>query len=187
VFWCPELLADVVPLVPGRAGGDTALTFDPVAWPGRTDMLIAEDGAHLLLRTDRACHRLWFPEGLPVAGTPLTARLDLDGHAAERAAAALAFWQAVTRPPRQSVARPLDRETARRLLTLRALDGALAGASYHAIAEVLFGAEWVAGQQWKTSSLRARAIRLVATGRRMMEGGYRQLLKPSKRSRQSAV
>jgi len=28
---------------------------------------------------------------------------------------------------------------------------------------------------------------LVATGRRMMEGGYRQLLKPSKRSRQSAV
>ena len=153
-----------------------------MAWPGRADLLLAEDGAHLLLRTGQATHRLWLPEGLPVPGTPLTVRLDLDAHAAERAAAALRFWRAVTRPLfHQSAAQPLDRETIRRILTLRALDGALAGASYRTIAEVLFGTERVAAEPWKTSSLRGRVLRLVAEGRRLMEGGYREFLKPVKR------
>ena len=143
---------------------------------------MAEDGAHLLLCTGQDTHRLWLPEGLPVAGTPLTVRLDLDAYAAERAAAALRFWRAVTRPSsRRTDIRPPDREAARRILTLRALDGALAGASYRTIAEVLFGAERVAAEPWKTSSLRGRVLRLVAEGRRLMLGGYRDFLKPPKR------
>ena len=183
VFWRPEVLAEVVALVPTGAGGDAILGFDPMAWPGRADMLVADDGAHLLLRTGQATHRLWLPEGLPAAGTPLTMRLDLDAYAAERAAAALRFWRAVTRPSsRVPAAQRLDRETARRILTLRALDGALAGASYRTIAEVLFGAERVAAEPWKTSSLRGRVLRLVAEGRRLMLGGYREFLKPPKRS-----
>jgi len=178
VFWRPELLDDVVELVPVRAAGAAALTFDPVAWPGSSDMLIAKDGAHLLFRIGQASHRLWFPEGLPAIGAPLTARLALDGHAAERAAAALAFWRAVTHPPpRRPAARPLDRGTVGRILTLRALDGALAGNSYRTIAEGLFGAERVAAEPWKTSSLRGRVLRLVAEGKRLMDGGYRELLR----------
>jgi hypothetical protein len=178
VFWRPELLDDVVELVPVRAASAAALTFDPMAWPGSSDMLIAEDGAHLLLRIGQASHRLWLPEGLPSIGTPLTARLALDGHAAERAEAALAFWRAVTHPlPRRPAVRPLDRGTAGRILTLRALDGALAGNSYRTIAEGLFGPERLAAEPWKTSSLRGRVLRLVGEGWRLMDGGYRELLR----------
>jgi hypothetical protein len=57
----------------------------------------------------------------------------------------------------------------------------LAGASYRTIAEVLFGADRVAAEPWKTSSLRGQVLRLVAEGRRLMRGRYRQLLRPPKR------
>jgi hypothetical protein len=39
----------------------------------------------------------------------------------------------------------------------------------------------VAAEPWHTSSLRGRVIRLAAYGRRLMVGGYRDLLKPRKR------
>lgn len=70
----------------------------------------------------------------------------------------------------------------RRIAVLRALDGRLAGASYRTIADELLGPpSLVTPAAWKTSSLRGRAIRLVAAGRRLMEGGYRDLLKPPRR------
>jgi hypothetical protein len=173
----------MVTLVPAGTGGDTPLRFDPLAWPGRTDTLIAGDGAHLLLRTCHGTHRLWLPEGLPAIGTPLSLRLDLDPYATERAAAALRFWRAVTLPPSRRTTPPPKRDFVRRTLTLRALDGALAGASYRTIADVLFGTERVGAEPWKTSSLRGQVLRLVAEGRRLMEDGYREFLKQPKRQR----
>lgn len=184
VIWQPDWLAEVVTLVPAHRPAEAILRFDPPAWRGVVATLVAEDGAHVVLRGARGVCRLWLPGGLPPPGTPLVALVDLDPYAAERAAAVLRFWRIVrpwrpAAPYRRAVVP--DGEIIGHILTLRALDGSLAGASYRAIAEALFGAERVAREPWKTSSVRAQVIRLVAKGRRLMRGGYRDLLKPPKR------
>ena len=61
--------------------------------------------------------------------------------------------------------------------SLAALDGALMGETYRQIAARLFGRHAGADEPWPTSSIRATTIRLVQSGRRLMGGGYRQLLR----------
>ena len=65
-------------------------------------------------------------------------------------------------------------------LALRALDGALAGADYRAIAEALFGERVPKGADFRDASLRAQAIRLVRYGVDLMRGGYLDLLRPGR-------
>jgi hypothetical protein len=79
-----------------------------------------------------------------------------------------------TRPPER-----LTMQRRQRLaLTLRALDGRLAYASYRVIAQSLFGpARLPAGAAWKTHDLRDRTIRLARSGLKLMHGGYRDLLR----------
>jgi hypothetical protein len=67
-------------------------------------------------------------------------------------------------------------------LTLRALDGSLAGADYRSIAEALFGDRVPKGAEFRDASLRAQAIRLVRYGVYLMRGGYLDLLRPGRRS-----
>lgn len=145
------------------------------------------DGWHLLCRIEGTTHRLWWPgDELPAIGTPLGFACDLDLYIAERTAAALSFWRAIAGPghaqgpPRRPTKPPASR-ILRRIAILRALDGRLAGASYRAVADMLLGAEALTPAAWKTGSVRGRAIRLVAAGRRLMDGGYRDLLKPPRR------
>lgn len=78
------------------------------------------------------------------------------------------------RPPER-----LTRQRRQRLaLTLRALDGRLAHASYRVIAQILFGrARLPAGAAWKTHDLRDRTIRLARNGLKLMRGGYLELLR----------
>ena len=61
---------------------------------------------------------------------------------------------------------------------LLALDGSLAGASYRQIATTIFGDERVR-RDWDAASrfLKDRTRRLVAKGRALMNGGYRDLLR----------
>lgn len=54
------------------------------------------------------------------------------------------------------------------------------GASYRAIAELLFGADCIPERAWKTNDLRSRTIRLVQSGLALMRGGYRELLRHKK-------
>lgn len=61
--------------------------------------------------------------------------------------------------------------------SLTALDGALMGETYRQIAARLFGRHAGADEPWPTSSIRATTIRLVQSGKRLMGGGYRQLLR----------
>jgi hypothetical protein len=61
---------------------------------------------------------------------------------------------------------------------MQALDGALAGASYREIAEVLFGktrteSEW----HGSNSHLRDHVRRAVKRGEMLMNGGYRSFLR----------
>ncbi|TWT20313.1 DUF2285 domain-containing protein [Luteimonas marina] len=64
------------------------------------------------------------------------------------------------------------------LRTLQALDGVQAGASQRQIATVLYGADAVAERWYSDGQLRAHVRRLIARGRRLMQGGYRRLLHP---------
>lgn len=89
----------------------------------------------------------------------------------------MGFWRH-TRRESGSTGSTLPVQRHRRLtLSLRALDGHLAGASYRAIATVLFGAVRVAAESWKTASVRDRTIRLVRGGIQLMRRGYRALLR----------
>ena len=154
--------------------------------------LRAADGWHLLCRIEGATHRLWWPgPELPAIGTPLGFACDLDPDLPERLAAALRFWRAVggtrrTRAPPPGPAPPAPR-IRRRVTILRALDGWLAEAAYRTIAEVLLGPEAMPSRAWQTSPVRGRTIRLVAAGRRLTAGGYRDLLQPSRRGLASSA
>ncbi len=59
---------------------------------------------------------------------------------------------------------------------LRAIDGRRQGASYRTVAETFHGKSRVAGEHWKTSSLKAQVARLAVLGRVMIDRGYRMLL-----------
>ena len=68
-------------------------------------------------------------------------------------------------------------------LALRALDARVDGNTYRVIAEVLFGAKRIPERAWKTHDLRNRTIRLVQSGFALMRGGYRDLLRQSRRKK----
>ena len=103
----------------------------------------------------------------------------LDDNLPIRATAALRLWARMAEQPNQPEdPLALTRQRRERLvLTVRALDGHLAGASYREIAEVLFGTRRIESETWKTSSLRDRTIRLVKGGIDLMRAGYRRLLR----------
>jgi hypothetical protein len=112
------------------------------------------------------------------AATPIAALIPFDADFAARTDAALRFWRVATGRP-QADSRHLTVQRRRRLvLTLRALDGQLAGETYRGIAQGIFGSTRVpATSAWKTHDLRDRTIRLVRAGIRLMRGGYLDLLR----------
>lgn len=61
------------------------------------------------------------------------------------------------------------------ILTLRALDARQCGESYRTIAEALLGFRGTK-TDWESDPRKNKARRLVASGQRMMRGGYRTLL-----------
>lgn len=110
---------------------------------------------------------------------PVAAVIPLDANFAARADAALRLWRVVIGRPHGRPPERLTRQRHHRLrLTLRALDGRLAGESYRVIAHGLFGRTRIpAGAGWKTHELRDRTIRLARAGLELMQGGYVELLR----------
>ncbi|GAN75827.1 DUF2285 domain-containing protein [Acidisphaera rubrifaciens] len=173
-FWRPNELASVVILAAAPAGASqSALTLADL--PAEMVRRDAEDGAHLMVRSEAGLQQLWVTAGTD-AGASLAAIIPLDAMTAARADAVVRLWEAQARGssgPRRSRSRRLERLIA----ALQALDARLDGASYRAIAEVIFGPRRVADEAWKTSSLRDAVIRIARTGVALMRGGYRKLLK----------
>ena len=60
---------------------------------------------------------------------------------------------------------------------------ALRATATRAIVEGLFGAKHIPEGVWKTQDLRNRTIRLVQSGSALMRGGYRELLRKSRRNK----
>lgn len=112
--------------------------------------------------------------GDEISDQPVGILLPLDGDWPVRLAAADRLYH-------QLIARdtdpPITRQRRERLKrALRTIDGRQSGASYRAVATTFFGADRVAAEPWKTSSLKAQVARLNSYGRMMIDRGYRQLL-----------
>jgi hypothetical protein len=107
---------------------------------------------------------------------PLAALIPLDAEAPERLSSVDRFikmWKGRSAPDKR-----LTRMQRTRLgQMLQALDGRSEGASYFDIAHALFGPRRVVASEWPDSSFRYATMRLVRDGQKMIDGGYRQLLR----------
>ncbi|WP_206612792.1 DUF2285 domain-containing protein [Paenirhodobacter populi] len=140
------------------------------------DLHRAADGWHGIWRADGVAHQLWLPRAAPDTSTfygtflPLDAFYELRSHAARR------FWRSVEgrRPGPEFRAMPAQLRNWH-ILSLRALDARLHGASHRTIAEALLGFSGTK-EDWEVDPRKSKARRLVAHGIKMMRGGYRLLL-----------
>jgi len=159
-----------VPSPPGFPGGPTSADLVDRASTSRS----ASDGLHILWR-DRT--QLWVSAPFR-DDQPLTAVLPLGPDRDRRAHAAINVGRALDGLALLPARRPSHQALARLGLSLRALDGALEGASTREIALGLFGPERMpGGTAWKGSDVRSRTMRLVRDGRALMRGGYLGLLR----------
>ena len=113
--------------------------------------------------------------GDQVGDGPVGLLLPLDGDWPTRLAAADRLYHPILD---RDADPPITRQRRDRLKrALRTIDGRQSGASYRAVATVFFGADRVAAEPWKTSSLKAQVARLASHGRMMIDQGYRNLLR----------
>ena len=168
-------LRQAPPSPPGKS-----LSLDLNALSG-AEIRRAQDGWHALLRLRGVEHRLWLKEP-PLNSSTYAVELPLDDDFEMRAHAARRLWRALSGkapgPPFHALS-PARRH--RLALALRALDARVDGNTYRVIADVLFGAKRIPERAWKTHDLRNRTIRLVQAGFALMRGGYRDLLRQSRR------
>jgi hypothetical protein len=175
VFWSPTILAAVVPLVSIDGGAGVKPQFRlgdfPDLWIER-----AADGWHGVLQKRGTEHRVWFVDK-PDLQEAYAAQIPFDDRLEARAHAATRLWLALTgRSPTPLFGDLPPQRKSRLLQSLQALDGHLAGADYRDIAIVLFGRASVPDRGWNGHDLRSKTIRLVQTGKKLMSGGYRDLL-----------
>ena len=174
MYWSVEadtsaVLLTAMPIVLPTAGNLSSELHEPV---------VASDdqGDHFQLATGGQTIRLVRLAGA-TNGMPLAALVPLDANGHDRIEAIDRLLRAL-----QGRAVPADRrltqqQKRRHRHMLQATDGHINGASYREIGRVIFGADRVAAEPWKTSALRATVIGLVKGGRAMVAGGYRQLLR----------
>ena len=181
MFWAPEALPTVVPVsqaLPPSLG--TSVTLDLNALSDG-EIRQAPDGWHALLRMRGVEHRLWLREP-PLTTSTYAVELPLDDDFEMRAHAARRLWRALNGKPPGPPFHTLSSQRRQRLaLALRALDARMGGNTYRVIAEVLFGTKRIPEHAWKTHDLRNRTIRLVQSGFALVRGGYRELLRQSRR------
>jgi hypothetical protein len=175
IFWRPDAYPRTVVLTAAPPTARQSIPFEPQSWRGELVEREGDDGVHALLQTPRLQHRLWMPRPL-ADGEPVACVVPLGDDAACGTAAAVQFWRHL-KGERAAPTREPGTKLRRAHLSLLALDGRRAGDSYRALAERLYGAGRIAGESWRTSSLRDATIRLVRTGTALASGDYRRLLR----------
>ncbi len=148
---------------------------DPLAGPGRRAVLPTPDGLHVVI-ADGARERrfLILAPDLPAPGTALWATVAFDRPRAPQIAGIERLAALMTGRPPPPELTPIQTGLLRH--ALQALDAALAGASLRDTAEAVFGERRVAADWFRSSPLRDQVRYLVRRGRRLMAGGYRELL-----------
>ncbi|MGY8669370.1 DUF2285 domain-containing protein [Bradyrhizobium sp. UFLA05-109] len=171
----------MLPIVRSASGSDIVAAGLALADPASDRIRKAADGWHVVLRIHGAKHHLWLKQA-PKFGATYAFELLPDAEFEIRAHAAHCFWRAINgRSPGPPFHHLSAQRRKRFALALRALDLSMDGASYRAIAEVLFGSRRVSERAWKTNDLRSLVIRLVKAGLALMRRGHRALLRPSSR------
>lgn len=163
-FWLPSLLPDAFELrsSPGDEADPAVMPVDLAALPG-LDLRSAVDGAsHGLWHSGDLTHQFWLADPLPRGHGAFCVALPLDMLLELRIAALLRFWRALRHRPPGDWRQDLPPQTrSRHVLTLRALDGKLDGASYRQIAEALLGFHGRKAD-WETDPRKNQIRRLVA-------------------------
>ncbi|MEZ2329038.1 DUF2285 domain-containing protein [Mesorhizobium sp. RCC_202] len=118
--------------------------------------------------------------GYAKPGEPLAAIIPLDDMAHDRLQAIERFIRSIHR---QHLPDPRLTAAQRRRLghMLRCLDGREEQASHFEVATALFGRRLVSAADWHDSAFRYQTQRLLRDGLKMVERGYRQLLRARRR------
>jgi hypothetical protein len=173
------VLPTIIPIVQSATGSSRNLLGQAELSVGEVRQ--ASDGWHVILRIENVEHRLWLKDQ-PQIGETYAAELPFDDDFEVRVHAARRLWRALDGRPAGPPSHELSLQRRQRLaLVLRALDARAEGSSYRMIAALLFGAKQIPERAWKTHDLRNRTIRLVQSGFALMRGGYRKLLRQSRR------
>lgn len=180
MLWRPELVPTALALDAAPEGFAEAKPIDGAAFARLLADRLGEDGRHVVIEDAAGEHRLWLRDTTP--GRRMAVLIPLDRDFATRMASLARFHRRLFGRPPGPPPRgwPLTPYRRRRLeLMLRALDLKLGGASYRAIAVALgeSDAAQMRAAEWKGSRERAYVTRLVAAATRMMNGGYRALLR----------
>ena len=142
----------------------------------RTMQTQARDGIHMLLEPG-AAHRLQLlltaPEGVADAAI---IPLDPDGFARLEAVYRLLARMYGRKIPPDS--RLTHQRLRRAQLMLRAFDGRETGATLREIAQVLYNLPPLSRDEWQSASQRYAVMTLLRDARKMVDGGYRALLRP---------
>lgn len=174
VFWSEAADTAVLRLVTGlaplRAGSVTLRTFLS------GDVKLAPDELHVLLRNIAPDLHLVADASL-APDDQLVVLIPLDRDGLDRVAALdrlLRHLAGYRVPPDQRI----TAQQRRRLkVMLRAADARQHRASQREIAQVLFGVDRVAEEQWQSSPLRDTVRDLIRDGAAMIAGGYLRLLR----------
>jgi hypothetical protein len=179
LFWMPDSYK-ATPTVQAAAAQQTREAFKIRELGRMATLLLHPDGYQLLLLSDGARRiQLAISQGnLRQGDCHLHFSVSGGPHTEDQLATITGFLficrhRRFPRPPRGR-----KRSGQRSAMQLQAHDGRNAGATFQQIAVALWG-DWVR-QAWKGpghDALRMRVKRLLATGNRMVQGGYRDLLR----------
>lgn len=114
--------------------------------------------------------------------TPLAVLAILDDITPDRLQAIDRFWSTMWRRKTPPDDRLTTSRRQRMRKMLRAVDAHYEGETYRAIGEILFLGHQIDAQSWVGNSVRETTIRLVRDGVKLVEGGYRSLLRRPRRS-----
>jgi hypothetical protein len=116
------------------------------------------------------------------SGAPLATVVLLDDDTPDRAEAVIRFWTVLQRrpAPRDDRITPQRRQRLRRML--RVVDARDEGETYRTIAEVMFPRHHIEAASWVGNPIREAIIRLARDGAKLVQGGYRTLLRRPRRS-----
>lgn len=178
IFWTQQFDPATLVLVPGPAPVD-GLQIKASDLSPHTIQTLDDSRQRLALQGERfdICIAPGAPHGA------LAAVIPLDEQTSDRLTALARFWAAAIgrRVPPDPRMTPQRRQRARQML--RVIDARAAGATYRVIAEDLFPQHETDAAGWVGSAIRETTIRLARDGLKLVQGGYRALLRRPRRDR----
>lgn len=181
IFWAPEAAATIIPVRPAQLVASHSHVSLDLSSLSEGQFRQSPDGWHAVLYLRGVEHRIWFKEA-PVPAGAYAVELPLDRDFEFRAGAGMRLWRGLNGRPQGAPPHAISAHRRRRIaLALRASDARRDDATYREIAEIILPAQRIPEREWGTHEARDQIIRLVKTGFALVLGGYRCLLRPSRK------